>query len=1064
MKYNYLFLKTVILCFWVAIPIWSQTTLTIQGKVVDQNSIPIPEVIITSNNNTNRSTTDFEGLFSIEAPINSTISFSAYGFKEQNTVVSNNKKLFITLLATNNAFEEVVVTALNIAKEKKQLGYASQKIDRNAIEATKNENPLNALAGKVAGLQISNPSGNLGGSTRILLRGVGSITQNNQPLIVVDGIPFDNSNFNNINTQEGGGGRDFGDTGFDIPTNDIEDINVLKGGSAAALYGSRANNGVILITTKKATSKKLNIEINSGINFTKLNIAPKFQKLYGGGNNDTFGIETIEGRDFNVVDYANDVSWGPRYDANQNVLHWDNVDPEFPNEYLQARPWVYPENDALSFFRTAKTLNNNISISQSYDKGSFRFSLGYIDQEGIIPNSDLNKTNVGIKGNLKLTDKLTLDAGINFARTNGFNRPISGYDTENSLLVRMFLFSHTQLDYNRLRNHLYPDGTQRTWNRVSAFDRSPQFYDNPYWTIFENTSNDTRKRWFGNIKLNYDFDQHWSINTKIYSDFYTNTIEDRIAVGSVALSRFQTQKDQFEEYNYEANISYKNTFSSLFNINTFVGANKRKVSRKRNSASTLGGLRVPNVYNLENGLEGVSRDVPIEEPETNNSIFANATIGYNDFLFLDLTARNDWSSTLPTNNNSYFYPSASTSFLFSKLLNTSWIPFAKLRVAAARVGNGTRPFSVQSTFTRNPVDFFGTEQFRTPARNTNPNLKPEEKNTYEVGLEMSFFKNIIGFDISYYEEITENLITPLGIDGSSGFLTQIANVGRISNKGVEAIVNLKPIDTKNFTYNLTWNFSKNKNKLEALNDQVKSHTIGFLPFDVLLTAEEGLPYGQLRGTNFVFDDQGNKVIGEDGNYIATEALENLGSILPDYNMSFINNIRYKNLNLRAQIDIQEGGHYRSLTNEFGRFSGILEETAANNVREEGLILDGVQGTVVFDNDGSYTVSNTTTNTTEVSARSFNQNFLNGPKAQNIFRSDYIKLREVSLSYDFPIKNDLPFNGIQFSIYGRNLLTWGLDNKHVDPEIASTGSGNIQGSEGGSIPSTRTYGANLKIQF
>ncbi len=1063
MKYYYLVLKTIVCFFGVVVPSWSQTSPLISGKVVDQNDIPIPEVTVTSSVNANKSATDFNGNFSIDTPINSQLTFLAYGFKEQSITITSKEEIVIKLIATNSTFEEVVVTALNIPKEKKQLGYASQKIDGTVIEATRNENPLNALAGKVAGLQVSNASGNLGGSTRILLRGPGSITQNNQPLLVIDGIPFDNSNFNDIITQEGSGGRDFGDTGFDIPTNDIKDINVLKGGAAAALYGSRANNGVILITTKKATSKKLSIEINSGINFTELNVTPQFQTQYGGGNTDTFGTEIIDGQEFEVVDYANDVSWGPRYDANRNVLHWDNVDPEFPNEYLQARPWVYPENDVFSFFRTAKTLNNNIAISQAYDKGNFRFSLGHIEQEGIFPNSKLDKTNVGLKGSLKITKKLTLNAGINFTRTNGFNRPTSGYDTENSLLVRMLLFSHTQLDYSRLRNYLYPDGTQRTWNRVSAFDRSPQFYDNPFWTVFENTAEDTRKRWFGNINLNYEFDEHWAINAKLYSDTYTTDIDNRIALGSVSLSRYQERKEEFEEYNYEANINYKTTLKDLFKVNAFVGVNRRDVTRTSNFATTLGGLQAPNIYTLENGVEGFSRDQPIESPEVINSVFGGVTLGYNDFLFLDLTGRNDWSSTLPTDNNSYFYPSASTSFIFSKLLNAPWISFGKLRLATALVGNATEPFRTQNTFRRSN-DFLGTPRFSVPSQNSNPFLKPEEKTSYEVGLEMSFLKNVIGFDLTYYEEITENLITPLGVDGSSGFISQIANTGRLSNKGIEAIVNFKPIDTKDFTYNLTWNFSKNTNKLEKLNDQVKSHNLGFLPFDVLLTAEEGLSYGQIRGTNFVFDNQGNKVVGEDGNYLATQNFENLGSILPDYNMSFINSIRYKNLNLRTQIDVQEGGHYRSLTHEFGRNGGLLEETAANGIRENGLIVDGVQGDVTFNNDGTYTVTNTRQNTTRVSARSYNENFFNGPKAQNVFRSDYVKLREVSISYDFPIKNKLPFNGIQFSIYGRNLLTWGLDNKHVDPEVASTGSGNIQGSEGGSIPSTRTYGANLKIQF
>ncbi|MCT8340692.1 SusC/RagA family TonB-linked outer membrane protein [Flavobacteriaceae bacterium TK19130] len=1041
---------------------------TITGTVTDDSGVPLLGVNILVKGTSTGAQTDFDGNYAIEASQGETLVFSYIGFTPKEVNVGTSNTIDVTL-EQGEELETVVVTALGISREKKSLGYSAQQVESEELTATRNSNALNSLSGKVAGVQISNPTGSLGGSTRILLRGASSITQENRPLIVVDGIPLDNSNYNSASTQTGGGGRDYGDAGFDVNPDDVESINVLKGGAASALYGSRAANGVILITTKSGKEGKAEIIFNSGVTFESVNIIPEVQKLYGGGagnpatiEQSNFNTQVINGTEYQVVDYATDESWGPRYNG-QQVLHWDALDPEIEEDYLVPREWKYPKNDREDFFNTGISFNNGVSFSQGTEKSNMRLSINNTQTQGIVPNSSLDKNSVNFNGSSQLNDRLRVDAGVNYTITEGFNRPEVGYGS-NSLILQFFQFGQTQLDYERLKRYKLPSGRQRTWNRVSALDPTPRYTDNPYWTIYENIAEDKRSRLYGNVGAQFDITDGLYVTGKIYGDTYNLRIEERVAVGSQAQSSFSESDRNYQELNYEARLHYNTSFlDDKLSLNSFVGTNRRDEEFHRINGNTRGGLATPGTYNLNNSTDDPAVD-DFDSRKRVNSVFGSVDIGYDGIAYLTVTGRNDWSSTLPEDNNSYFYPSVSGSLVFSQLIDADWLSFGKLRGGWAKVGSDTDAYRLVNTF-QSLGAFQGNIQFENDNLRLNPDLSPEFKDTWEVGLEMALLKNRVTFDLTYYNEKTTDLITPVQVGASTGYTGTFVNAGSLENRGIEALVNIVPIETEDFTWDITWNFAKNENELLSLIDDVESLELARFPFNgVTLNAVVGEPYGVIRGTNFVYDDNGNKVVGPDGTYLETQNVENLGSVLPDYNMGIRNSLSYKGIELSFLVDIQEGGVYRSLTNIWGNYSGILAQTAANNKREDGVILDGVTGDVTYNDDGTYTVTNTAPNTTVISAQREGQDYFFGNDAQNVFDADYIKLREVTLGYTLPSKWLGDIAQARLSVFGRNLFVWGLDNENFDPEVATSGSGNIQGSEGGSLPSTRSIGFNVELKF
>ena len=939
--------------------------------------------------------------------------------------------------------EGVVVTALGIKREKKALGYASQEIKGDIISDAGQTNAVSALSGNVAGVQVTAPS-TMGGSTRITMRGISSITGENRPLIIVDGVPLDNSNVNDVDTQRGAGGRDYGDASFDINPDDIESVTVLKGGPAAALYGSRAGNGAILYTTKSAKKGKTDVQFNTGVAFEEIYIRPKLQNQYGGGSQFTLPTQSINGTTYNIQEYQTDASWGPKYDPNLMYLPWYAFDPEFSADYLNPVPFVAPKNDVDSFFKTGVAYTNNLSVAKSFGDTNVRLSYTNTNISGIVPTSKIKKDNFSINLNSKLSEKLKADAVLNYVHTEGFNRPEVGYG-DNSVAQKFYQFGQRNLDFVKLMDYKLADGSQRTWNRTSWDNAAPKYSDNPYWTIFENTSADSRHRFFGNAGLTYNIDKHFYITGKVYADLYSQNISSRVAVGSQAISNYTLEKRNVSEFNYEGRAHYNNNFGD-FSLNAFAGFNIRDNKMSWLRGTTVGGLIIPGLYNLNNGIEN-SLATNYDSHSSVKSIFGSVSLGYKDMLFVEATGRNDWFSML---NDDQFYPSVTGSFVFSKVLNADWLSFGKIRAGWSSIALGTDPYN-RLTYTEIGLPFNGSPQYSNPNTSNDPNIKPELKVTQEIGIEASLFKNRVSLDFTYYDTKSKDLIIALPIDPATGYLFKRINAGEMTNKGIEAMVNVVPIRNENFSWNVTWNFARNRNRLVNLYGDLQNYVLTNAPFRAQLVAQVGQAYGTILGTDFVYDGNGNKVVDDNGFYKASD-LKSLGSILPEYNMGFRNTLKYKSLSLSFLIDIQQGGKYFSTTHMWGMYSGMLEESALGGNREAGIVLAGVK------EDG-------TQNDILLDAQTWGSTYYNTVDAQNVFDASYIKLRDVTIGYELPkslIGN--VFEGIRISAFARNVFAWNLANKGIDPENTSYGSGNIQGMEGGSLPSTRTFGFNVNFKF
>lgn len=1034
---------------------------TVTGNVTDSDGFPLSDVSVTSSSG-EEVFTDLDGNYSISVNEGDELTIESLGLDVVKVTVGTGN-IYNAQLRSSGAIEleGAVVTALGITRDEKALGYSAQKVDGDLLAASRNSNALNALAGNVAGVQIKNPSSNLGGSTRMTMRGISSLTGENRPLIVIDGIPMNNSNFNTTAAQRGAVGRDYGDMGADINPDDIQSINVLKGGPAATLYGSLGANGVILITTKKAKKGRDEIVINTGISVDQISLFPKLQKLYGGGGSDTFDVVNINGTDYNIVDYGTDESWGPKYDPNVSVLQWNAFDPEFPNDYLTPTPWVYPKNDVKTFFKNGVTYTNSVSFSKSYENTTARMSISNIQQSGIVPNSGLKRTSVQLGLENKFNDKLTATGNFNYIRTDGLNRPEVGYS---SIVTQFFHFGQLSLDYSKLRDYEI-NGRQRTWNRTGWDDPTGVFADNPYWSVHNINSHDRRDRFYGNTQFKYNFTENLYAVGTIYADYYGYNVNEQVAIGSFdQTSKFSQTKRDYTNMNYEGRLHFDKTFGN-FSLNSFVGVNRKHETRSMLYGTTNGGLVVPGIYNLGNSVDSPLTQNSISKKRI-NSVFGGVSLGYSNSVFVDFAGRNDWSSALPADNNSYFYPAVTGSIVFSEWFGKNDIlNYGKIRGGWSQVRNDTDPYSLANVYIPSTLgnSFLGDPAFTNETTRKNPFLKPEQITTWEVGIEAEFFKRRILFDVTYYDKQTDDLIVPVQVDASTGWNNTLINAGKMSNKGIEAMLTIVPVRSNNFDWRVSGNFSKNKNEVLELYGDLENIVIGSAPFKAQVVAALGEEYGQIRGTDFVYDDQGNKVVNEDGLYLQTQA-KNLGSVLPDWNLGIRNTFRYKNVGLSILLDIQKGGKYFSTSNLWSMYSGMAEETAANGVRENGIVVPGVTGDVTFNPDGSYTVSNTNTNTTVTDGEEYFRHFYSGPTAQNVFNADYIKLREITLSYTLPYKFNGPFQKVEISAFARNLFTWGLDNKNYDPEMATMGSGNLQGIEGGALPPVRTIGMNVKLQF
>lgn len=1038
---------------------------SITGTVTDSDDgSSLPGVSVVVKGTTIGTVTDIEGKFTLSVPRDAnTLRFSFVGYSPREVDITTLTVVNVALAKSAFDVDEVVVTALGVSREKKALGYSVAEVKGDELNKARGgvSNPLNSLTGKVAGLQVTGASGNIGGSSKIVLRGVKSLSGNNQPLFVIDGVPLEGTDFNTTDAARGAGGYDYGNLIQDINPDDIASISVLKGPNASALYGSRASNGVVMITTKKGVKGKgLGVTFNTSLGFEKVNKLPVMQNEYGGGYSDFVPAE-INGKTYNTIDYGTDESWGPKYDSNIDYLSWYDL-AKWEDGGKVGDPttskWTPSKNDIGSFFELGTSLTNNISISKAGENASIRASFSNMTLDGYMPNSSLDKNSFNISGTATDNKYYEFSANLTYLNQKANGRPETGYG-DNNVMQKFIQWGQRQLDMKELKSmYHYANGTQAGWNRVGWDDPTLNYSNNPYWSRYMNYQNDTRDRVYGNIGVKLNIIESLKFQYKLNLDYFSDKQYERNAVYSQEQSRYYEAQRQQHEINHEFMFMF-NKKANDFSISVNAGGNLMSQSYERIDGESVGGLVIPEFYNLSNS-KSTAKSTNFLRKKAINSAFASGSFGYKSWAFLDLTARNDWSSTLPKGSNSYFYPSVTASLVFSELLNVDAINFGKFRLGWAKVGGDTDPYRVLNTYTfYNSVN--GNHAYILPLRSNNDELKPEITTSYEAGLEMSFFDNRLSFDATVYYGETKNQIIPLSLSGTTGYTSQVINAGLISNKGLEFLVKGAPVKTKSFEWNVTATISSNKNKVVELLDGVDYFRLAAAPFKVEVGAYVGEKYGEIMGTDYIYDDNGNKVVDADGFYEYTSGNVPLGSVYPDIMYGLTNSFRYKNLELSVLFDGQSGGNFFSTSYMWGVYSGMLEESAGlnelGNPKRDPVENGGGVLVVGKQEDG-------TDNTVRLEGQAWAEDIYTGPAARSVFRSDFIKLREITLTYNIPLKASAFVEKLTVSAYGRNLALWGPDTKHFDPEMATVSSGNVQGIEGGALPSVATFGINVGIQF
>lgn len=1034
-------LLTLLLAFVVHLSFAQEKTIT--GTVTDQDGLPLPGVNILVKGTTVGTQTDFDGNYSIQASAGQILVYSYIGMADVEKTIGAESTINTQMTEDAQALEEVVVTALGIRREEKALGYAVQGISGDGLTEARESNISNAISGKVAGVQVTSTSGSVGASSRIVLRGNSSITGNNEPLYVVDGVPIDNRSFGNAGS---GGGVDLPNGAADINPDDIESVSVLKGPNAAALYGLRAGNGVIVITTRRGSEgKKFEVSFNTNVTFSNPLILPDYQNSYGQGGDPSY-FEYVDGASGGVGDGV-DESWGPPLDVGLEFIQWNS---QLINDGNPI-PWVsYPDN-VRDFLDTGVNISNNLSLT----KGKMRLSIGNSDEKGMIPFTELKKTTIGFNGTLDLGERFTASLSANYFNIDSDNLPITGYNNENPF--QQFIWSARNVNFSDLRDWrnfpLAPDhtpaaGTPLNWNH--------NFQNNPYWVLETNRNTLEKDRIVGNVDLSYQLNDWLTLSTKLGADFYSQLETNRQAKGSnnAPDGTYTEIQRRFEEINASVLLSLEKEITEdiLFSFN--VGGNHMN----RQYSSTFGSLpalELPDLYNLSNLQTGATATVNnTKRDQKINSLYGYGQIAYKNFFFIDFTGRNDWASILPKKNNSFFYPSVSTSIVLSDIFDLGErINFLKLRGGWSKVGStgALDPYNINPTFSLNNTGF--GNQGQLPNTQYNPNLKAETVTGIEVGLDAKFFQNRLRLSATYYDQQSEDLLVPIQVSSSTGYRNVWDNIADMSNKGVEIQLGGTVVRTEDFNFDIDLNWAKNDNQVTSLGE-LDSYILGS-QWGVTLEARAGQPYGALVGRDFERTDDG-QVIYQNGLPLINQTPQVLGDIAPDWTGGANFSIRYKNFDFSTLIDAKIGGDIHSMTYAWGRYAGTLEETLIG--REGGLVGEGVMS----DGNGGYVPNNVV-----VPAKSFNQaSYSNSIESSAIFDASYVKLRQVTLGYSIPSRllENTPIQSLKFSVVGRNLAILYKKAPHIDPETGFSSANGEQGQEFGQYPSSRNIGFNINLKF
>lgn len=1042
----------------------------VTGKVNDVRNQPLPGATVLVKGTSRGTVTDVDGTFAIQAASGETLVFSFVGFETKEFLLGASTIVDITL-SEGLALNEVVVTALGVEREAKALGYSVQAVDGSQFTEARETNVINSLSGRVAGVQITNSSSGIGGSTRVTIRGESSLNINaNQPLFVVDGVPISN----NIVGSSGRGNQetDYGNAAGEINPDDIASMTVLKGPAAAALYGSRAANGAILITTKSGKGKKgLGVTINSNTTFDEVLRLPQWQDKYGQGNNGQFSF--VNGSGSGVADGV-DESWGPEMDKGTLIAQFDSPrsasgfrggDLNAPaGSTITPTPWVSQPNNINDFFQTGVTLSNNFALEGANDKSNIRLSWTNLNQTGTIPNTDLKRNTIAMNGGINVTDKLTVNSAINYQRTESGNRPSISYGTES--LMYLWIWYGRQVNTRSLRNYWMPG-----LEGVQQFNYNYNYHDNPYFNVYENTNGQAKDRIFGNVMATYKFTPKLTLMVRTGLDTYNELRDRKRAFSTQRFPRGSYREDDlfFSEQNSDFLLTYSETTKSTWSYSLAVGGNAMR-QNNRYVETVAPQLLIPGIYNFTNTAVNLQVNQFTSEKRI-NSLYGFGQIGFKNILFLDVTGRNDWSSTLPVASNSYFYPSATLSAVVSDMFTMpKAISFLKVRGAYAEVGNDTDPYALSNVF--NPVVAWGSIQGKSESsRLSNANLKPERTASFETGIDVRFLNGRLGLDFTYFDNRTRNQIIPIELDIATGYASRIINAGLIQNKGIEVVLSGTPVRSSNgLTWNFMANFTRTRGYVLELTEGLTTYTLTGRN-GANIQARIGERMGNIYGAGFArVEDPASPYFGQiihntSGTPITSPTLVNQGNYNPDWMLGLQNNLNYKGISLGFLFDYRHGGIVVSRTKTIGSTSGQLAETLLG--RENGYDLtqpgNGIISEGVIRNaDGSFTP-----NTIKITSRNWHNRYYerNNVEAAK-YDATFLKLREVTIGYTIPKKllTRIPVQDVKISLVGRNLALW-TENPHFDPETMAMGGGTlIPGVEDMAFPSTRNIGFNLNVKF
>ena len=1034
---------TLILAFMVQITFAQEKTVT--GNVSDASG-PLPGVTVLIKGANVGTQSDFDGNFSIKANVGDVLQFSFMGMQTIEKTVGASNSINVAMREDSEALEEVVVTGFGRKVEKRSATFAVQQVGGDEMTAARETNIVNSLSGKIAGVQITNSSGAVGSSSRVVLRGAASITGNNQPLYVVNGVPLESGNFGNAGS---GGGADLPNGISDINADDIESISVLKGPAAAALYGVRAANGVIQIKTKTGRKGQgLGISFNSTMSVEDPLMLANYQNSYGqGGNQDYF--QWIDGTS---GDGGVDESWGPPLDVGLNFVQW--------NSYTVGGaplPWVSQPDNIKNFFDTGVTLNNSISFTGGAEDIGYRLSVGSMDQTGMVPNTDLRRFSVSGSSTYTMSDKFTTSLDVNYTRSKSDNFVTQGYNNENP--VQQMIWSGRNVDFEALKDWrnlpLSPvgtaaEGTPLNWNTV--------FQNNPYWALDTNTRAYAKDRVVGNVALNYAINDQFNVSGKVGTNFWNSRQNARQAFGSNSAPNgsYSETNRSYTETNSEIIVSYNTKINEdlAFEISAGGNAMYRKSELAFTSAPQL---QLPGLYNVSNLAAGSSWVVSNSFSEQKiNSLFGFGKFSYKNYLFLEFSARNDWSSLLPLDNNNFFYPSVTASAVISDMveMNSDVISFLKVRGGWSEVGGigALSPYQLQPTFALSTETWGGNSVAFLPGTLNNPTIKSESTVGTEFGVDLRLFNSKVRLNATYYDQTSSDLVVPVQVTAASGYTNAVSNVGEMNNKGIELQLGTTVVEKGDFKFDLDINFAKNTNEVVSLGG-LESLVLGG-QWSMTLEAREGLPYGTIVGTYFE-RSPGGDVVYEDGLPKIASGTKILGNITPDWTGGANFTFTYKSLSLNALVDAKIGGDVYTMTNTWGRYAGILAETVVG--RETGIVGEGVMLV-----DGAYVP-----NTVVVGAEAYNKRaYSNSIVESSIFDASYVKLRQVMLTYKLPKKliEKTLFTNINFSLVGRNLAILHKNVPHIDPESSFSDSNGNQGQEFGQLPSARSLGFNIQLKL